>query len=118
MKFPDDEKNTESPDSSFKRPSNKVFSPSWLYSNNTKDLQGYPAVQAPLFDGRCHDEPAEKEKIGFEKVLRADLLGRKDPQRWEEADREHGRDGQRKGLCAPIHSHQHHHVETFSLLKR
>lgn len=92
-------------------------SPGWLHADDGEDLQGDSAMQAPLLDGRRHHKAAEEEKIGFEEVLRADPFGWKDPQSREEADREHRCDGQRKGLCAPKHSHQRHHIKTFSLLK-
>lgn len=100
------------------QPSNKgVFSPCRFYSDNTEDLQGYSAMQAPLLNRRRHNKAAEEQKVGLDEVLRADLFGWKDSQCWEEADWKHCSDSQRKSLCTPKHSHQHHHVKTFSLLK-
>lgn len=74
-------------------------------------------MKAPLLDGRRHDEAAEEEEVGFQEVLRADLLGREDSQRWEEADGKHGRHSQRKSLRAPKHGHEHDDVQTFPLLE-
>lgn len=96
----------------------EVHSPCWFDPNNTEDLQGYSAMQAPLLNRRGHHKTTEEEEIGFKKVLRAYRLGRKYPQCWEKPDWKHCSDGQGKGLCAPKNGHQHHHIKTFSLLQR
>lgn len=71
------------------------LSPYWLHPDDAEDLQGYPAMEAPLLNRWGHDKAAKKEKIGFKKVLRAHFLGRKNSQCRKKADREHRSDRQR-----------------------
>lgn len=84
----------------------RVHSPCWLYPNNTEDLQGYSAMQAPLLNRGGHEKAAKEEKISFKKVLNAYFLGWKNSQCWEKAHGEHCSDSQGKCLCAPKNSHQ------------
>lgn len=72
----------------------QTLSPCWLYTNSAEDLQGYSAMQAPLLNRGGHKKAAKKEKIGFEKVLRANFLGWKNSQCRKKADREHPSDRQ------------------------
>lgn len=97
---------------------NDNFSPYWLHPGDAQDLQGYPAMKAPLLNRRGHDKAAEKEKISFKKVLRAHFLGRKNSQCRKKADRQHGSDRQWKSLRAPKCGHQQHNIQTFSFLWR
>lgn len=93
------------------------LSPGRLHANNTKDLQCYPTMQAPLLNRRCQHKTAEEEEVGLDEVLGADFFGWENPQRREEADWKHRCDCQRQGLCAPKRGHQYHNIKAFSLLK-
>ena len=94
-----------------------VFSPCRFHADNTQDLQGYSAMQAPLLNRWGHHKAAKEEKIGFKEVLRAYFFGWKNSQCWEKAHWKYGSDSQGKRLCAPKNSHQQDHIKTFSLLK-
>lgn len=96
---------------------NGFFSPCRFHADNTQDLQGYSAMQAPLLNRWGHQKAAKEEKIGFKKVLRAYFFGWKNSQCWEKAHWKYSSDSQGKRLCAPKNSHQQDHIKTFSFLK-
>lgn len=74
-------------------------------------------MQAPLLNRGSHKKTAKKEKIGFEKELRAHFLRWKNSHCRKKADREHPSDRQGEGLCAPKRGHKQHNVKAFSLLQ-